>query len=97
VLTFLQALIDASLLCLLQHQPSHHILQKILLRLESELTYTEQIEELRGPLEPFAKAAKAASEVGRGGPQMDWRKRRREAHEQTALTVGLYRLEELVL
>lgn len=68
---------------------------------ESELASIDSIEPLRGPLEPFAKAQvraiKAASEGGRREPLVDWRRRKRQAQEQTGLAVGLYRLEELVL
>lgn len=61
---------------------------------------------LHGPLEPFvraqAKAVKDGAALGkdgkkREGPVGDWRQRRKMAHEQAGMAVGLYRLEELVL
>jgi len=67
---------------------------------------TEQLEPLRGPLEAFAraqeKAVKDAAAHGKDGkkkegPVGDWRQRRKLAHEQAEMEVGLYRLEEFVL
>ncbi|KAG6854459.1 hypothetical protein C0991_006538 [Blastosporella zonata] len=59
------------------------------------------MEQLRGPLETFAKAhTKATKEAGqdkRKKPVGDWRQRRKQAHEQAALSIGLYQLEELTL
>lgn len=34
---------------------------------------------------------------GNKDSQVDWRRRRKVAHEQASVAVGLYRLEELVL
>jgi hypothetical protein len=48
-----------------------------------------------------AKAVKDAAALGKDGkkeePLGDWRQRRKMAHEQAGMAVGLYRLEELVL
>ena len=59
------------------------------------------MEQLRGPLEPFAraqmKALRESVEGKKDSGQVDWRKKRRAAHEQAGMNVGLYRLEELVL
>ena len=58
---------------------------------------------LCGPLEPFARAAaaraKAQSEAkeGKGDSGKDWRRKRKLAHEQAGIAVGLYQVEELVL
>lgn len=61
----------------------------------------DQIEQLRGPLAPFVKAQPKAirdgSEGGQREPQTDWRRRKKQVHEQAGLAVGLYRLEELRL
>jgi hypothetical protein len=93
-------LLDASFLSLLQHSPSHDILRRIASDLEPELTRVEAMEQLRGPLEPFARAQmKALREgiEGRKDGQVDWRKRRKAANAQTSMAVGLYRLEELFI
>lgn len=93
-------MLDSSFLTLLQHSPSHDILRRIASDLEPELTRVEEMEQLRGPLEPFARAQmKALREgiEGRKDGQVDWRKRRKAANAQTSVAVGLYRLEELVI
>ncbi|KAF9461998.1 hypothetical protein BDZ94DRAFT_1262189 [Collybia nuda] len=101
ILSFLQTLLDASFLALLQYPPSHTILRSIFSQIEPEISYLDQIEQLRGPLEPFVKAhTKAIREAGedkRKQPVADWRQRRKQAHEQAGLSIGLYQLEELVL
>jgi hypothetical protein len=58
------------------------------------------MEQLRGPLEPFARAQMKTlreSIEGKKDSQVDWRKRRKAAHEHISVAVGLYRLEELVI
>lgn len=97
---FLQTLLDASFLTLLQYTPAHDLLRRISLDLEPELSRVDQMEQLRGPLEPFAKCQMKAlkeSVEGNKDSQVDWRKRRKAAHEQAGVAVGLYRLEELVI
>ena len=101
VLSFLQTLLDASFLTLLQHPPAYDILRRIASDLEPELTRVDDMEQLRGPLEPFVRAQLKASREsiveGRKDGQVDWRKRRKAANAQTSVAVGLYRLEELVI
>lgn len=106
VLAFLQTLLDASFITLLQHTPAHRALQTLSAHLEPAIAFAEQLEMLHGPLEPFvraqAKAVKDGAALGkdgkkREGPVGDWRQRRKMAHEQAGMAVGLYRLEELVL
>ncbi|KAG6856986.1 hypothetical protein H0H87_011080 [Tephrocybe sp. NHM501043] len=101
VLSFLQTLLDASFLILLQHAPAHPVLRSIQEQIEPEVSLIDDMEQLRGPLETFAKAhTKAVKEAGqdkRKKPVGDWRQRRKQAHEQAGLSVGLYQLEELVL
>ena len=60
----------------------------------------DEMEYLRGPLEPFARAQVKAlkeSAEGKRDAHVDWRKRRKAAHEQAGISIGLYRLEELVI
>ncbi|KAJ7491244.1 hypothetical protein FB451DRAFT_1514944 [Mycena latifolia] len=100
VLAFIQTVLDASFLALLQHTPAHRVLRKVLSRIEPELQLTEQVEMLRGPLELFARAQAKAEREGKEGKKElgDWRQRRRIAHERAAMAVGgVYQLEELVL
>jgi len=103
VISFLQTVLDASFLTLLQYTPAHDLLRRISSDLEPELNRVDQMEQLRGPLEPFARAQmKAVKESVKGDTgtkesQVDWRRKRKAAHEQAGMAVGLYRLEELVL
>jgi gephyrin len=99
-LSFLQTVLDASFLALLQHVPAHRVLRKVLARIEPEIRLTEQVETLRGPLELFARAQAKAVRDGKEGKKEvvgDWRQRRRLAHERSGMAVGVYQLEELVL
>ncbi|KAJ7702224.1 hypothetical protein B0H17DRAFT_1327195 [Mycena rosella] len=67
VLVFLQTLLDAAFLALLQHAPAHGVLRRVLARIEPEIRLTEQVEMLRGPLEVFARAQAKAVREGREG------------------------------
>ncbi|KAF8191434.1 hypothetical protein K438DRAFT_1830503 [Mycena galopus ATCC 62051] len=101
VLSFLQTILDACFLALLQHTPAHPVLRKVLSRIEPEIQLTEEVELLRGPLEMFARAQAKAVGEGKEGKKhggADWRQRRRLEHERAAMAVGgVYQLEELVL
>ncbi|KIP07738.1 hypothetical protein PHLGIDRAFT_127500 [Phlebiopsis gigantea 11061_1 CR5-6] len=102
VLVFLQTLLDSSFLTFLTYLPSHAILRDILSHLEPELSFTDDVELLRGPLEPFVRAhTKTVHEAAHGAQKpdlkVDWRRRRKEAHEQAGMAVGVYQIEELLL
>lgn len=102
VLGFLQTLLDSSFLTFLTYPPSHGILRDIFSDLEPELTFTDDVEQLRGPLESFVREhAKAVHEAAHGAQKpdlkVDWRRRRKEAHEQAGMAVGMYQIEELLL
>lgn len=101
VLAFLQTLMDASFLSLLQHPPAHQILKHLRAQLEPEVAFAELVELLRGPLEPFAvgheKALKEAAipekEKREEREKGDWRQRRKAMRTD----IGVYQIEELVL
>lgn len=102
VLAFLQTLLDSSFLTFLTYPPSHDILRDIFAHLEPELTFIDDVEQLRGPLEPFVWAhTKAVHEAAHGAQKpdlkVDWRRRRKKAHEQAGMAVGVYQIEEIVL
>ena len=66
------------------------------------MSFTDNVELLRGPLEPFVRAhAKTVHEAAHGVQKpdlkVDWRRRRKEAHEQAGMAVGVYQIEELLL
>ncbi|KAL5487970.1 hypothetical protein ACEPAI_6078 [Sanghuangporus weigelae] len=100
LLTFVQAILDSSFLNLLQNPASHQFLQRISENIAQIHSSNLELQSLRGPLEPFARAQnRAIAEAANGGKkheQVDWRKRRKEAHEQAALSLGPYQVEELV-
>lgn len=98
----MQALLDSSFLIFLTYPPSHRVLRDIFSHLEPELTFTDDMEQLRGPLEPFVRAhAKAVHEAANGVQKpdlkVDWRRRRKVAHEQANMALGVYQIEELLL
>lgn len=107
IISFLHALLDASFLTLLQHTPSHPLLRRIFEeQVGSQIMFNNDLEVLRGALQPFAKSHAAAitdARLGRAGGnkktvdhQEDWRKRRRRIHEQNEMALGPYQVEELV-
>lgn len=109
ILNFLQPVLDASFLVLLQHRPAHEVLRSLKVHIDPEIVALSQTEQLRGLVEGFAKAHEKAikdAETGKGkngkaseneGSTRDWRHRRKEAHEQVAMAIGVYQLEELTL
>lgn len=100
-ISFLQVLLDASFVSLLQYPPSHELLRNIMSHIEPEIGLHERMGYLRGALEPFAKVqSRIVKERAEGAPKEtanEWRKRRKHQEQQIALGVGLYRLEELVI
>lgn len=100
-ISFLQVLLDASFVSLLQFPPSHELLRNIMSHIEPEIGLHERMGCLRGALEPFAKVHnRMMKERAEGTPREtpnEWRKRRKNQEQQIALGVGLYRLEELVI
>ncbi|OCH94292.1 hypothetical protein OBBRIDRAFT_770017 [Obba rivulosa] len=103
ILTFTQALIDASFLTLLGHAPAQPLLRGLLERLEPQFVRVSALAQLAGALQPFAAAhARAVREGSTGAAAkaeacVDWRRRRRAAHEQAEMGLGAYQVEELVL
>ncbi|KAH8096702.1 hypothetical protein BXZ70DRAFT_331420 [Cristinia sonorae] len=102
VLTFVQILLDSSFLTFLSHAPSHALIRRFMSLLQPELALNDEIEQLKGPLQPFVRAqAKAVSDAVNGpqkiDPKVDWRQRKKAMHEQASMNIGLYQVEELVL
>ncbi|KAI9467106.1 hypothetical protein BJY52DRAFT_1236476 [Lactarius psammicola] len=99
ILAFLRAILDATFVTLLHHTQSHPLLRRLSARLQSEIKTIDELQLLHGPLELFARTQeKTTSEKQRPtGPLEDWRRRRKLAHEQASMGVGLYRVEELVI
>jgi hypothetical protein len=106
VIAFIQAILDASFVSLLQHPPAYPILQSISGQIESELKLINEVEQLRIPFDSLLrehrkvaaerKEKELASQSG-GGGKSDWRKKRKEAFQQASLAVGLYQIEEVLL
>ena len=109
MVSFIQAILDASFLSLLQHPPAYPILRSISDQIEPELNLTNEVEQLRIPFDSLLKEHKKvaaerkereqASQSGGGGKgdKGDWRKRRKEAFQQANLAVGSYQVEEIFL
>ena len=99
ILAFLRAILDATFVTLLQHTQSHPLLRRLSAHLQSEITVIDELQSLHGPLELFVKTQEktTAEKQQRQGPLEDWRRRRKLAHEQASMGVGLYRVEELVI
>lgn len=102
VLAFLQTLLDASFLAFLSYPPAHASLRAALEHVEPALAFGDDLDQLRGVLQPFASAhARAVYESAHGPPKPelggDWMRRRREAFDQAAISVGVYQIEEIVL
>ena len=104
---FTETLVDAIFLALLQHSHAEDVLHQFVILLESEISFTEAIQPLYGAFEDFARAhSKATREATGAGASRsktgrehseDWRQRKKRLHEQAGMTIGLYRVEELVL
>ena len=96
----IQTILDSSFLNLLQNPASHPLLQRISENIAQIQALNLELQSLRGPVEPFARAQnRAIAEAANGGKkreEVDWRKRRKQAHEQAALSLGPYQVEELV-
>jgi len=99
ILAFLRAILDATFVTLLQNTQSHQLLRRLASHLQSELMVMDELQLLHGPLGLFAKAQeKVVSEKQQPPAQLeDWRRRRKLAHEQASMGVGLYQIEELVI
>jgi len=107
IIDFLQSFMDACFLQLLQHPPSHKLLQSLQAHITEEATFSDLLEQLRGPLEPFAvghqKAVREAAipekEKERQKQKGDWRQRRAGAPSVIGAVgaIGVYQVEELVL
>jgi hypothetical protein len=77
------------------------VLQHINTQLDPEIVFSNMVESLRGPLEPFAIAQEKAvkesmvpeKEKEKERQKIDWRQRRKRFDGD----VGVYQLEELVL
>ncbi|KDQ08863.1 hypothetical protein BOTBODRAFT_191478 [Botryobasidium botryosum FD-172 SS1] len=99
VLDFLQTLLDASFISLLQHPPAHALLRRLLDHTTPQISALEDLEHLRGSLEPFLRAerSKAAKKAdNNNNPKQDWRQRRKEERDAMPV-VGPYQLEELYI
>ena len=109
MVAFVQAILDASFLSLLQHPPAYPILRSISDQIEPELKLINEVEQLRVPFDSLLREhkkvvaerkerEKATQPGGVGkGEKGDWRKKRKEAFQQASLAVGLYQIEEIFL
>lgn len=104
---FTQGILDASFIALLQHPPAHKVLRTLNTQLSPEIAFADDVESLRGSLEPFAVAQQKAIKESLIPPQererekqsIDWRQRKRGAGAAPGVhpDIGVYRLEHLWL
>jgi hypothetical protein len=80
-------------LALLQHAPAHRALRRLTRRLAPELAQVDALAAQARAERDGVPPGRAAAPPKTG----DWRKRRRAAHEQASLALGVYQVEELVL
>ncbi|KAH7912953.1 hypothetical protein BJ138DRAFT_1003417 [Hygrophoropsis aurantiaca] len=99
IVEFLQVLLDASFVLLLQYSPSHNLLRRMLEHIEPEVESIDRMEQLRGALEPFQKLQTRLAKEKVEGKETptEWKKRKRRLEQQAALDIGLYRLEEIFI
>ena len=93
VASFLNHLLDSSLVSLLQYRPAHALLQQLTDDLEPQISFLEELDVLRGPLEPFVRAYNKA----KAPAEQDARRKEKEAYQAAELRLGLYQIEELFL
>ena len=97
---FLQTLLDASLLTLVQHEPAHPVLARLAAHVGPELALQVEMERLRGPLEPFLRVAcqpESDERRWKRGKDQAWRRRQQEANRTANIAVGVYQVERLVI
>lgn len=101
---FLQSLLDTSFLALIQHTPAHSLLLNLANVVTPQVEFHVNLEKLRGPLEPFARAAalaiqkksKDAKREQEPTPAVTSAKVAKRTTRDPPVVVGLYQLEELV-
>ncbi|GJJ07329.1 hypothetical protein Clacol_001530 [Clathrus columnatus] len=91
-LSFMQLILDAHFLTLLQHPPALSLLRQISDHLQANILGIEDLNRLRGPLNSVLQAQGSASRhFGQKGDKKDRRK------NTFNTIVGLYQVEELIL
>ena len=94
VAAFLNHLLDSSLVSLLQYRPAHALLQQLTDDLEPQLSFLEELDVLRGPLEPFVRAHDSKEKAP---TEQTARQKEKEAYKAAEIRLGLYQIEELFL
>lgn len=74
-------------------------MERLTQHFRQHLISIEELNRLRGPLEPFVKAElkQARSKRAKRQTDGDWRKKHKEEIEAAELAVGLYQIEDLVI
>jgi hypothetical protein len=78
----------------LQYRPAHALLQQLTEDLEPQISFLEELDVLRGPLEPFVRAYNRSAKAT---IEQDAKQRQKEAYQAAELRIGLYQIEELFL
>src|SRR5258706_4822368 len=94
IAAFLNHLLDSSLVSLLQYRPAHALLQQLTDDLEPQISFLEELDVLRGPLEPFVRAYNSREKAP---AEQDARQKEKESYKAAEVQLGLYQIEELFL
>lgn len=83
----------------MQTSSSGPVLQRLTTHFASQISLNEELCELNGILDHFTRAhARAKTEAEKkAAPGEDWRRRRKALHEQAAMAIRVYQVEELVI
>lgn len=97
VINFLACLLDATLLELLQYRPAHDVLRGMSERISLQISHLDDLEKLRGPLEPFVQTDRRGKNPRDDGTFKKQQKRHEIKPQSHALAVDLYDIEEFLL
>lgn len=99
IVIFLQHLLDATFLSLVQFRPSHPLLTRISQLLAMHAYTIDTYSRLSSSLEPFSKAHRYSLEghQAKYASRNDLKRQKKVEIEQADAAIGMYRLEELNL
>jgi len=94
IVVFIQNILDAQFLLLLQYKPSHDILRSISKASDQHVSFIEDLDYLQKPLETFAQAKQSAQKRLEDGHT---RRKRKEVFDAAEIAIGQYQIENLTL
>ncbi|KZT42935.1 hypothetical protein SISSUDRAFT_1125184 [Sistotremastrum suecicum HHB10207 ss-3] len=97
IIVFLQIFIDTNFVLLLQDQRSREFLQRLSKCLNPQIHITMDLEDLRGPLEPFVKAQTRVANPDEADSKVSAERRSRQTLQEANAGVKPYQIEEIWL